>query len=129
MRKLLMRVIVPLVVATGAALAASAPAHAGTTRLPYKSPAELASFCNQIGGWFDDLGHGVSTCILPDGRHMICMQSTDSCVWVYIWAPPKYDWRNPTWLDDVVLQPSTSPPTPPRPRYQLVANLAAAVNG
>jgi hypothetical protein len=126
LRKLLMRVLVPFVVAVGAALAVAAPAHAETVPLDYKTPAELASLCNQVHGDFIDLGGGDSVCVLPDGRHFMCFASTNSCVYVFVWVP-QTGGREIAWPDDYVLQDATSSPTPPGPRFHLVPNIGTVI--
>ena len=128
MRKPLVRVVFPLVVAAGAALAVSSPAHAETTQHPYRTPAQLEVICNQFDGLFHDAGNGDSWCVLPDGRQIVCFTSTNSCAYVTIVVPPRRDWRDTTWLEDVVLAEPTSPTAPPRPRVRQVVNVGTAVS-
>jgi hypothetical protein len=125
---LLMRVLLPFVVAAGAVLAVSAPANAVTTvKLDYKTPEELESLCIQVDGDFLDLGGGDSVCVLPGGEHFMCFASTNSCVYVFVWVRPTGG-REIAWPDDYVLQDATTPPTPPGPRFHLVPNIATVVN-
>jgi hypothetical protein len=110
-RKVLMPVLVALTVAAGAALAVATPAHAETTRMNYRTPAELATVCERV----ED---GRSLCV---HRHVTCFASTTSCIYVYVWMVPRG--RDLRW-EDFVLEDATSPPPPPRPGYALVVNVA-----
>ena len=121
MRKLMMWVLFPALVAAGVALTVSTPAQAAKpVQVDYMTPGQLASLCTQIGGSFDDLGGGDSWCVLPDGRVMVCYASIKMCAWHYAMTP-KTDWRSVVVPGDLVLR--NPPPTTDRP-----TNVGAALN-
>ena len=82
MKKLMIRVVVPLAVAAGAALGLASPASAATTRpLLYHDAAGLKGICTRAKGYFSaDPKGGSYFCVLPDGRVIFCVTSTQSCV-------------------------------------------------
>jgi hypothetical protein len=124
MRKLMMCVLFPALIAVGTALTVSTPAQAAPPiREGYMTPGQLASLCTQMGGTFDDLGGGDSWCVLPDGRVMVCYNSIKICAWHYAMTPDT-DWRDVTVPADLVLR---NPPSP-RQAAHIPANVRTVLS-
>ncbi|GAA1843589.1 hypothetical protein [Asanoa iriomotensis] len=108
MRKLIVRVLFPVLVAVGAALTVSTPAHAAKPiPLDYMSASEVASLCDQLGGRFDVVGDDY-WCVLSTGTVLICYASIKQCVW-HTESAPWTTSRDSAVQGDLVLRdpPST----------------------
>jgi hypothetical protein len=101
MKKLMIRVVVPLAVAAGAALAAlllASPASASPPRqTSYMDATTLRALCTYSGGYFDaDTNGGSHFCVLPDGQVILCDTKLRTCVVLERTAPkPDYYWTPP----------------------------------
>lgn len=98
MKKLMIRVVVPLALAAGAALALASPASASPPRQTgYMDATSLRSLCTFAGGYFDADPNGRSHfCVLPDGRVILCDTGRRTCVVIEATVPePDNDWTPP----------------------------------
>jgi putative hemolysin len=92
MKKFMIRAVVPLAVAAGAALGALAlatPASASSPRQTgYMDATSLRVLCTYSGGYFDADSSGSShLCVLPDGRVILCSTKQRTCVVLERTAP------------------------------------------
>jgi hypothetical protein len=87
--KLMIKVVVPMALAAGAALALASPASASQpAQTGYMDATSLRSLCTFSGGHFDADPNGASyLCVLPDGRVLLCSTTMRTCVVVERTAP------------------------------------------
>jgi hypothetical protein len=98
MKKLMIKVVVPLALAAGAALALASPASASPPRqTSYMDATTLRALCTYAGGYFDaDPNGGSHFCVLPDGQVILCDTKMRTCVVLERTAPkPDIYWTPP----------------------------------
>jgi len=105
MKKLMIRVVVQLALAAGAALALASTASAIPQRTSYMQATSLRSNCTFAGGYFNaDPNGGSHYCVLPDGRVIICHTGTRTCVVLERTAPKPDNYWTPPNSDGLQVQ-------------------------
>ena len=111
MKKLMIRAVVSLALAAGAALALASPASAGPTKqLLYHDAATLRDICERNGGYFSADPKGSSYfCVLPDGQVILCVNATRTCVAFKETAPTPGIDGTPPYVDTVLVNGDPGP--------------------
>jgi hypothetical protein len=106
MKKLMIRVVVPLALAAGAALALASPASASPPRQTgYLDATTLSSICSMAGGYFAaDPNGGSHFCVLPDGQVILCDTGSRTCVVIEATAPDSDKYWTPPYIGELQVQ-------------------------